>query len=76
MINADTLRKITRRNTYKIEIMFDIEKRLKEEANNGQCNTACSEKGLIEMTEEQVKILKNNGYTVDKHGKDMYVICW
>ena len=76
IINAETLRKITAQNRYKRELMFDVEQRLKEEAENGQCNTACSGKGLIELTNEQVNILKENGYTVDWQAKGKYVICW
>lgn len=76
MINAETLRKITARNTYKRDLMYDVEIRLKEEAENGQCNTACSGKGLVKLTYEQVQILKENGYTVDYQKPGEYVICW
>lgn len=76
IINAETLRKITEQNAYKREVMFEVEKRLKEEAENGHCNTACSGKGLIKLTDEQVRILKENGYTVDYQKSGDYVICW
>ena len=75
MLNAETLRNITIQNTYKRELMYEVEERLKEEAKNGYSNTACSGKGLIELTDEQVAVLKENGYTVDKNEGE-YVICW
>ena len=75
-INAETLREITAQNAYKKELMFDVEKRLIEEAENGRCNTACSGKGLIKLTNEQVQILKENGYTVDYQKPGEYVIRW
>ncbi len=76
ILNAETLAKITEQNRYKRELMYNIEQRLKQEAEDGYSNTACSGRGLIELTNKQENILKQNGYTVDWHGDNKYVICW
>ncbi len=76
VLNAETLANITEQNRYKRDIMYDIEQRLKQEAEDGYSNTDCSGRGLIELNSVQENILKQKGYTVDWQGDGKYVICW
>lgn len=74
LVNKDNLFTISIANQYKRDEMYELEKMLLEDAENGHFNT--SHRGTIRLNASQVKKLKEKGFQVDKHGGNNYIICW